>query len=128
MTRWIIYLSLFAFIGCGEAVIDHSRDPERFAKSIKELVEVCVTDARSSREPADILEGLVRELDAEELSYRPTGDYMAIYQELHAVAREAFEAAQGASGPSPGLSNRLDKLREIAVQLPGEIREITAGD
>jgi len=98
---------------------DHSRDAERYAVNMKNLVLMAVEDARRSREPGDQLWPVILELEQKD---RPRGPYEATYQELDSKLREIHQAC-GANGgsPPPNLLARLEELKQLAAKLPGEV-------
>ncbi len=125
MSRWTLCLAVLALIGCGgEAVVDHSRDPQMFAEDIKELTAQSVAEARTSSEPADALFNLVDMLA--ELGSQPTGQHLSVYQDIRGLASEIYEDARAVDGRPDGLEERLDRLWALAEQLPGrvEIEEV----
>lgn len=120
--RKIGVLLLGCFVGCQDnSVVDHSRDPDRFAESVKELVSITVADARESGEPADALSALVEELSDEELSYRPTDGYLEIYKEIQSIALSSYERAEAVDGAPPGLEDDLNRMVDLAEGLPGDL-------
>lgn len=116
-------------LGCHDVDhVDHSRDPERFATSIKETSLAAIADARRSDEPADALEMLASELGPDELQHRPTGDYGDVYQQMFTIASELFQAADQMDARPANLDSKLDELESLARSLPGEAVDYHADD
>jgi len=113
---------VFGTIGCAgrpEGVEDHSRDPERYALNIKQMVFTAIEYAQRSREPGDELWPVILELEQKD---RPRRPYEALYQELEQKLRELHRLCQeNESGPPPNLKERLQEIRQIAEKLPGEV-------
>lgn len=129
--RTILMLALFGFIiGCGSEgrpFEDHSRDPERYAKTVKDLVMVQLAEAMRSKEPEDELDVIVQELSNN--SDKPTGSYSGIYDRILAAATELKSACESApKGRPSNLKSKLDEIKKIAEELPGEVREVRADD
>ncbi len=127
MTRLITCISLLALAGCGRggvAYTDHSRDPERFAVNIKQLVFGAVAEARVSPEPADSISLIVDTFDGG-MRRLPVGDYQPIYEQLLAEASELYEQCEAIDGRPPDLEERLAALSALAEQLPGEVGDWT---
>jgi hypothetical protein len=122
MIRTTVYLSILFLVGCGSGdLVDHSRDPEMFAASVKQVVLQSAEDARESGEPADALWAVVHELEPDELRHRPTGAHGSIYEQLYSLANQIREACEAADGRTPDLNQRLDELVALADQLPGDV-------
>jgi hypothetical protein len=123
MTRFAMGVTVLMLIGCsggsGVPYTDHSRDPEAFAASIKEMVFLAVEDARRSAEPEEAIEGVVEAFDGR-LGTLPVGDYRPIYEQLLSVASELHQEAERIDGRPSDLDQRLDELVGIAKQLPGD--------
>lgn len=117
-----ILLAMVLLTGCsgpspkGE---DHSRDAERYAVNVKNLVLMAVEDAGRSREPGDELRPVILELEQKD---RPRGPYEATYQELASKLREIHQACEANDGsPPPNLRAQLEELKQLAAKLPGEV-------
>ena len=129
--RLILCLSALVVLGCGPGAgerpyIDHSRDPEALAVSVKYTVDIAVDDARTSDEPADAVSSVADFL--EDLSRRPTGDHLSIYRQIAALANEIVEESEAVDGRPTNLDQRLDELEELAEQLPGDPSAIPGWD
>ena len=117
---------LAAMCGCSRgpaiAYTDHSRDPEAFAATVKQLVFVAVADARTSPEPADDLASIVGVFaDRMDDGSLPLGEYVGVYQELFSLARDLHDACETIDGRPADLAPRLDHLLEVARRLPGDV-------
>jgi len=127
MLRWTwvaMLLLVMSLTGCGQGTsvpyTDNSRDPEALATNIKQLVFTVAYEARTAREPADQLAWIVDAFDPKK-GKMPIGNYGSIYDELVAVASELHQACESADGRAPDLNSGLEKLEEIAGQLPGDV-------
>ena len=124
MRRLTMCVSLLVVAGCGRGsgvpYTDHSRDPERFAANVKQMVYGAVAEARTSREPADSLSGIVDTFEGR-LGRLPVGQYRSIYEQLLSQASELYEACEAIDGRPPDLEPRLKELWAVAEQLPGEV-------
>jgi hypothetical protein len=97
---------------------DHSRDAQRYAATVKQMVFQAAQDAVRSPEPADVLLPLVQELEQTD---RPRGEFRSIFEELHRRVQEAYQTCQAAGGRPPNFESHLRSLLEIAYQLPGDV-------
>lgn len=114
----MMLFTLLSLAGCGgETRIDHSRDPDAFAKDVRELVATSVAEARLSSEPADAMFSLVDLLEG--LDQHPTGSHRELYEQLQVLAVEIYEASEQAGAPPAVLEQRLGQLWELAETLPG---------
>ncbi len=124
MIRFALCATIVLLLGCGQGngvpYTDHSRDPEAFALTIKQMVLDAVEDARRSPEPAESVDGIVAAFDGR-LHSLPVGDYRPIYEELLSVASELYEEAERIDGRPEDLDQRLDELAALAEQLPGDV-------
>lgn len=99
---------------------DHSRDSQRYAMNVKQMVYDAVTDATRAREPADILWPLVLELEQTD---RPHGEFAQILAELRQQISELHKSCeQSPNGRPADLQNRLQGLIALADKLPGEVQ------
>lgn len=122
MIRMTVCLLILFFAGCEAGdLVDHSRDPDMFVVTVKEMVLQSAEDARESDEPADALWAVVQDLDPDELRHRPTGEYTSIYEQLHSMASEISAACEAVDGRTPDLNQRLDELVALTNQLPGDV-------
>lgn len=118
----ILSLSLAcAFTGCGSPELpynDNSKDPELFAKTIKQVVIESVADARKSREPFDQIRLISNSITGKG---QPVGSYGPVYDRIKAAAEQLAEACEQADGPTPDMAVKLDEILAIANELPGDV-------
>jgi len=124
MIRLTLCTAVLFLLGCGGGgssvpYTDHSRDPEAFAKTTKQMIFDVIDDARNSREPAESLEAIVDKFEGR-FDQLPVGDYRPIYEEIHALATELYEACEAIDGPTPDLNARLAEMQTMAEKLPGD--------
>ena len=126
MIRFALCVTILLAIGCGGGngvpYTDHSRDPEAFAVTTKQMVFDAVEDARRSPEPAESLDGIVAAFEGR-LDRLPVGDYRPIYEELLSVASDLYEEAERIDGRPADLDERLSRMVAIVEELPGDISE-----
>jgi hypothetical protein len=117
----ILSMSLLHTIaGCGAPELpynDNSKDPELFAKAIKQVVVESVADARKSREPFDQIRLISNSITGKG---QPVGSYGPIYERLKAAAEQLADACEQADGPVPDMAKKLEELLAIANELPGD--------
>lgn len=107
--------------GCGSTELpynDNSKDPELFAKTIKQVVVDSVADARKSREPYDQIRLISNSLTG---TGQPVGDYGPVYDRLKAAAEQLVVACEQADGPTSDMKMKLDEIVAIANELPGDV-------
>lgn len=129
MIRLTFCTAVLFCLGCGGGgssvpYTDHSRDPEAYAKTTKQMIFVVIEDAQVSKEPAESLEAIVDKFEGR-MDKLPVGDYRSIYEEILALASELHQACEAADGPTPDLKARLANLREITEKLPGDVQVST---
>lgn len=110
-----------ALTGCGGSGVpfnDDSKDTEKFAILIKQVVAESVADARKSKEPFDQIRLIA---DAVKGNNKPVGSHAEIYNRLGMAATELADACERADGPTPDMGKKLDELLAIADELPGTI-------
>ncbi len=124
MTRLALCVAVTLVVGCsggnGVPYTDHSRDPEAFALTIKQMVFNAVEDARESPHPAESLDGIAAAFEGG-LGRLPVGDYRSVYEELYSVASDLYEEAERIDGRPADLETRLHELVALADQLPGDV-------
>lgn len=122
----VVGLALFLAVaaGCGggtsQVYTDDSRDAEKYATNVKQVVVTQVSDARTSREPADDLSVITSILRND----GPRGNYGDVYDRLLAIVEPLEEACEQADGPTGDLPQKLDELLAIADELPGEVEPL----
>lgn len=118
-------LLVAAAIGCSASstleYTDHSQDPERFARLVKQTVVEVVADARKSIEPYDEIRLIAQSVDGDN---KPIGPYGDVYDRLRSLADELADACELADGPTADMNRKLDELLAIADELPGEFQPV----
>lgn len=116
---YVAFASLLS--GCGGSELpfnDNSKDPELFARTIKQVVVDSVADARKSREPSDHIRPIADSITG---TGQPFGDYGPIYDRLKTSAEQLAEACEQADGPTSDMKTKLDERLAIADELPGDV-------
>ena len=124
--NWILVYLVFCLISCSagcsgrpEGVEDHSRDPERYAMNVKQMVFAAIESAKQSREPGDELWPVILELEQKD---RPRRPYEEVYEGLEKKLREIYQLCQeSSSGRPPNLQERLQEVLQVAEKLPGTV-------
>jgi hypothetical protein len=117
MRRLLFGFALLLLVGC-KPTVNHSQDPEAYAKDVKQIVYNQVASAAKSREPADQMQSIITELEQKD---RPHGNYKGTYAELLSTAREIHADAKKVDGRPSNLMPRLNKLKQTAESLPGQV-------
>jgi len=125
MPRFLAFVSAALVLsGCGPSekpFTDNSKDPDLYAKDVKQLTLDAVQRARRSSEPADQVQTIVTEIEGQSANGRPVGSNKPVYDELLVAAKKFVEDAKKADGKPANVSSRLDELKKIADKLPGEV-------
>ena len=126
MPRLLVFLlASLVLPGCGSGerpFTDNSKDPDLYARDVKQIALDAVQTARRSREPADQIQTLVNELEGQETNNRPLGSYKPIYTELLTAAKQLLDECKKANGRPANLPARLDALKQTAEKLPGQVQ------
>lgn len=120
MYRLIAFGLAIGLAGCGSGssreYTDTSKDPEKYAASIKQLVYNQISSAARSKEPDDDLDAIIQELSDQK--GRPLGSYKEVYDQILTNATELKKELEGKSKPS-NLRAKLDEIKALADKLPG---------
>jgi hypothetical protein len=98
---------------------DHSRDPQAYARDVKELVLLHAAEAKRSNEPGDDIRPVVDYLNSN--GRRPTAEHQETYEALLAKAQDILEQCDAVGGRPAALESALDELVRLAESLPGEV-------
>ena len=114
-------LLLCSTLGCSPAELpftDNSKDSAAFALSTKTLILNIAENIKLSKEPGDVLGGIVSSLSALDVS--PTGEHLKTYQEIHALASALATECQ--NGKPAGFDGKLKAIADLAKTLPGDAK------
>jgi hypothetical protein len=120
-----LLLASLLLLGCGSGkpFTDNSQDAELYAQDVKQIAYGAIAKARRSREPADQIRTLVREIEQQGPNRRPVGPHRPTYEALLAAAKPLMEECEkAAGGKAANLASRLDSLQKIAEKLPGKVQ------
>ncbi len=108
-------------VGCGHSELpftDNSKDSAAFALSTKTLILNVAENVKKSREPGDVLGGIVSTLSA--LDVCPVGEHLKTYQEIHSLATALVAECQ--KGKPAGFDGKIKAIVDLAKSLPGEAK------
>src|SRR4051812_30051229 len=102
MPRILALLSVSLVLsGCGPSerpFTDNSKDPDMYAKDVKQIALDAVQRARRSSEPADQVQTIISEIEGQSANNRPVGSHKPLYDELLAASKKFVEDAKKTDG------------------------------